>query len=389
MRYCFVVGTRPELIKTAPVIDKFKKNNQDVMVLSTSQHKELLETANRVFNIKFDYDLDIMKPNQNLFDISINVLSKIREFFEYTKPKYIFVQGDTSTAFIVALASFYHQDIYICHIEAGLRSFDKYQPFPEEINRRLISVVADYHFCPTSLSAKNLYRENIRQNVFITGNTVVDALLLIDPLVNKMDIQTLYQIEPNNYILVEVHRRESFGKTMIEILESIDEIQKITKIPVIFPVHYNPNVRKPAFEILSKNKNIRLIDPIDYLTMLSLIKNARIIITDSGGIQEEAPTYKTPVIVVRNKTERPEGIKHKFIILAGTDKKQIIQKTIKHIDHKQKIIKSNVNNPYGDGLASQRIFDIIVKNTYTPFQDNTKISLIQTNDKIHLRNNNR
>lgn len=366
MKFCFVVGTRPELIKVAPVIKEFQKNNQETIVLSTSQHKELLEMANKVFNIKFDIDLNIMKSNQDLFDISISILSKIKEFFDQTKPDYIFVQGDTTTAFIVSLASFY-KTTKICHIEAGLRSFDKHQPFPEEINRRLISVVSDYHFCPTKLSAQNLYKENIKENVFITGNTVIDSLNLINPLVDNVDIQNLYNIEKDNYILVEVHRRESFGKTMIEIMEAIDIIQKKTNIPVLFPVHYNPNVRKPAYSILSKNKQIKLIEPVDYLTMLALIKNSKIIITDSGGIQEEAPTYKTPVIVVRNKTERPEGIKHKFIIIAGTNKKQIINKTIKYINHKATLEKSNIPNPYGDGMASKRIFNILVNNTYNPF----------------------
>ncbi|MCS6955745.1 MAG: UDP-N-acetylglucosamine 2-epimerase (non-hydrolyzing) [Candidatus Calescibacterium sp.] len=381
MRYCFAVGTRPELIKTAPVIREFKKNNQEVIVLSTSQHKELLNMANKVFNISFDYDLDIMKPNQDLFDISVNVLSKIKNFFEKMAPDYVFVQGDTTTAFIIALSSFYYQNIKVCHIEAGLRSFDKFQPFPEEINRKLISVVADYHFCPTVLSSQNLRKENIKDNVFITGNTVVDALLSIDPLINTIDIEKIYNVNKNSYILVEVHRRESFGGKMVEIMESINEIQRITGVPVLFPVHYNPNVRKPAFEILSPNKNIKLIEPVDYLTMLSLIKNAKIIITDSGGIQEEAPTYKTPVIVVRNKTERPEGIKYKFIIIAGTSKKQIIEKTIKYFNHKDKLIKLDVPNPYGDGLASERILNVILKNKYIPFQS-------QKHAKVHQRDNN-
>lgn len=369
MRYCFVVGTRPELIKTAPVIKEFQQNNQETIVLSTSQHKELLNMANQVFNINFDFDLDIMKPNQDLFDISINVMSKIKDFLSHIQPDFVFVQGDTTTAFIVSLASFY-LNIKVCHIEAGLRSFDKHQPFPEEINRRLISIVGDYHFCPTQLSARNLYKENIKENVFITGNTVVDALLSISKLIDTVDIEKKFDVEKNNFILVEVHRRESFGKTMLSILEAINEIQYFTKLKIIFPVHYNPNVRKPAFEILSKNRNINLIEPVDYLTMLSLIKNAKLIITDSGGIQEEAPTFRTPCLVVRNKTERPEGIKHKFIIIAGTEEKSIISKTLKYLNHKQKLQKSNAPNPYGDGLASKRIFNILVNNIYHPFQEN-------------------
>jgi len=361
MVFGFVVGTRPELIKMAPVIKEFQKNNQKVITISTSQHKELLESANKIFDIKFDYDLNIMKPNQDLFDISTNVLIKLKNLYEELKLDYVFVQGDTTTAFIVALGSFYKR-IKICHIEAGLRSFDKYQPFPEEINRKLISVVADYHFCPTKLAAQNLYKENIKENIFITGNTVIDALLSIDHLVEKSNAIKDYDLQKDNYILVEVHRRESFGKTIVEILKAIDEIQKKTSLKVIFPLHYNPNVREPAQKILGNNPNIALIEPVDYLTMLSLIKNARIVITDSGGIQEEAPTYKTPVIVVRNKTERPEGLKDKFIILAGTEKEKIIKITLKYINHKEKLQKLQKPNPYGDGLSSKRIFSYIVNN---------------------------
>ncbi|MFN3478541.1 MAG: non-hydrolyzing UDP-N-acetylglucosamine 2-epimerase, partial [bacterium] len=191
MRYCFVLGTRPELIKMAPVIKTFKEKKLETIVISTSQHKELLLTANKIFNIQFDIDLDIMKNNQDLFDISINVLSKIKDVLINLKPDYVFIQGDTTTAFIVALSAFY-QNIKICHIEAGLRSFDKYQPFPEEINRKLISVVSDYHFCPTELSAKNLKKENIRNNVYITGNTVVDALLSIDNFINTINVEELF-----------------------------------------------------------------------------------------------------------------------------------------------------------------------------------------------------
>ncbi|MEN3015010.1 MAG: UDP-N-acetylglucosamine 2-epimerase (non-hydrolyzing) [bacterium] len=368
MKYCFVVGTRPELIKTAPVINEFKSQNLQTIVISTSQHKELLHTANQVFGIKFDYDLDIMKPNQDLFDISINVLKKMSQVLDEINPDYVFVQGDTTTAFIVALSCFY-KNKKICHIEAGLRSFDKYQPFPEEINRKLISAVADYHFCPTQLSAQNLAKENIKHNVFITGNTVVDSLCMIDKQIDDTDIQKKLGLQSDNYILVEVHRRESFGETMNQIMLAINEIQIKTSLPVVFPVHYNPNVRKPAYEILSKNKNIKLIDPIDYLSMLNLIKNARIIITDSGGIQEEAPTYKTPVIVVRNKTERPEGLKNKFIIIATTNKNKIVSKTLKYLNHKEILRKNNIPNPYGDGLASKRIFNIITKGHYEPFKN--------------------
>ncbi|MFN3995553.1 MAG: non-hydrolyzing UDP-N-acetylglucosamine 2-epimerase [bacterium] len=374
MRYCFVLGTRPELIKIAPVIKTFKEKKLETIVISTSQHKELLLTANKIFNIQFDFDLDIMKNNQDLFDISINVLSKIKDILINLKPDYVFIQGDTTTAFIVALSAFY-LNIKICHIEAGLRSFDKYQPFPEEINRKLISVVSDYHFCPTELSAKNLTKENIKNNIYITGNTVVDALLSIDNLINTINVEELFKVKKDNYILVEVHRRESFGKTMEEIMLAINEIQKITNIPIIFPVHYNPNVRKPAYSLLSDNKNIKLIEPVDYLTMLSLIKNAKLIITDSGGIQEEAPAYKTPVIVVRNKTERPEGLKDKFIILAGTNKKQIINKTLKYLNHKQTLLKLNIPNPYGDGKASERILNIITQNHYSPFLNTPNVQI--------------
>ncbi|MGB9639021.1 MAG: non-hydrolyzing UDP-N-acetylglucosamine 2-epimerase [bacterium] len=365
--FVFVVGTRPELIKMAPVIKEFKQNNLKTLVLSTSQHKELLEISNKVFNIEFDIDLDIMKPNQDLFDISISVLSKIKDFLKNYEIEFLFIQGDTSTAFLVALAAFYiNKNIKIGHIEAGLRSFDKYQPFPEEINRKLISQIADYHFAPTNLSAKNLYNEGIKDNVFITGNTVVDALISIQDKINSIDLSK-YNIKENEFILVEVHRRESFGKPMREIMQSIREITIKTKTKVIFPVHYNPNVKNIAFEILSDLKElVYLIDPVDYLTMLAFIKNAKLIITDSGGIQEEAPTFKTPVFVVRNVTERPEGIDQGFIFIASNNKNKIIETVLNNFNKKQELIKQNKPNPYGDGLASKRIFnivsDILIKN---------------------------
>ncbi len=360
--FVFVVGTRPELIKMAPVIKQFKNNNFKTLVLSTSQHKELLYMANKVFNIEFDVDLDIMKPNQDLFDISINVLSKIKDFLNNNDIEFLFIQGDTSTAFLVALSAFYiNKNIKIAHVEAGLRSFDKYQPFPEEINRKLISHISDYHFAPTFLSAQNLYNEGIKENVFITGNTVVDALISIQDKIDNVDL-SMYNIKANEFILIEVHRRESFGKPMIDIMEAIKEIVIKTGIKAIFPVHYNPNVRDVAFRILSDLKElVYLIDPVDYLTMLALIKNAKLIITDSGGIQEEAPTFKTPVFVVRNVTERPEGIDDGFIFIASNNKNKIIDTVLKNFDKKQELIKSNKLNPYGDGFASKRIFDIISK----------------------------
>jgi len=360
--FVFVVGTRPELIKMAPVIKEFKQNNFKTLVLSTSQHRELLFMANKVFNIEFDIDLDTMKPDQDLFDISINVLSKIKDFLNNYDIEFLFIQGDTSTAFLVALSAFYiNKNIKIAHVEAGLRSFDKYQPFPEEINRKLISHIADYHFAPTPLSAKNLYNEGIKENVFITGNTVVDSLISIQDKIDEIDLSG-YNIKENEFILVEVHRRESFGKPMLEIMQAIKEIALKTKIKVIFPVHYNPNVRKLAFKILGDIKKlVYLIEPVDYLTMLSFIKHAKLIITDSGGIQEEAPTFKTPVFVVRNVTERPEGIQDGFIFIASNNKQNIINTILNNLDKKWELINLNKPNPYGDGLASKRIFDIVSK----------------------------
>ncbi|MCX7870658.1 MAG: UDP-N-acetylglucosamine 2-epimerase (non-hydrolyzing) [bacterium] len=363
--FVFVVGTRPELIKMAPVIKQFKNNHFKTLVLSTSQHKELLYMANKVFNIEFDIDLDIMQPNQDLFDISINVLSKIKDFLNNNDIEFLFIQGDTSTAFLVALAAFYiNKNIKIAHVEAGLRSFDKYQPFPEEINRKLISHIADYHFAPTTLSAQNLYNEGIKQNVFITGNTVVDALISIQDKINNVDLSK-YNVKENEFILVEVHRRESFGQPMIDIMEAIKEIAIKANVKIIFPVHYNPNVRNVAFKVLSELKElVYLIEPVDYLTMLAFIKNAKLIITDSGGIQEEAPTFKTPVFVVRNVTERPEGIKEGFIFIASNNKNKIVNTVLQNFNKKQELIKSNKPNPYGDGLASKRIFDIISKSVF-------------------------
>lgn len=367
-------GTRPELIKLAPVIKSFQKSKDiDPVVCSTGQHREMLKQVMEIFDIELDIDLDLMKPNQDLFDISVNVLTRLRDVFRDIKPDCIIVQGDTTTAFIASLSAFYLR-IKVAHIEAGLRSYNIQSPYPEEANRRFISVVADYHFTPTSLAQNNLLKEGYpKDSIIVTGNTVVDALeyvkeSLADKKVKDQIKDSFKNILPNNfqkgrYVLVTLHRREKFGKSMEEALFTIKELAKrYPDTNFIYPLHLNPNVFKPANAILEGVSNIYLIPPQDYLSFNYLMANAYIIMSDSGGIQEEAYTYKKPILVMRDVTERMEAIEAGYAFLVGNNREKII-KTFEQIDAK---LKENFNyfsmpNPYGDGNASERITSFLSK----------------------------
>jgi UDP-N-acetylglucosamine 2-epimerase (non-hydrolysing) len=362
----FIFGTRPEAIKMAPVIKEFQKCNNifDVKICVTAQHREMLDQVLNLFEIKPDFDLNIMRPNQDLYDITSSVLLSLRSVLEKEKPDLIFVQGDTTTAFAASLAAFY-QKIPVAHIEAGLRTYNIYCPFPEEINRQLIARIATYHFAPTNRAKDNLIKEGIDKNkIYVTGNTVIDALLEVIEKIKNKDIKIKgYNITDRKYILVTGHRRENFGKSFENICNALKEIAlNNPNIDIVYPVHLNPNVQKPVFEILSNIHNVYLIEPLDYESFVYLMYNSYIILTDSGGIQEEAPSLGKPVLVMRDKTERPEAVEAGTVKLVGANKENIVKEVEKIMYNKSEYEKmSRAINPYGDGKASKRIFEIIVR----------------------------
>lgn len=366
----FIFGTRPEAIKMAPVIKEFKKHTDfNVKICTTAQHREMLDQVLKFFNIKSDYDLNLMKPNQSIFDITVNALKALEKVLDLEKPDLIFVQGDTTTALVGALAGFYKK-VKIAHIEAGLRSYNKYSPFPEEINRVLVGHLADYHFAPTEKAKENLLKENIKENVYVVGNTVIDALFLVLDIIRKTGEGEYYKYFhfidfSKKIILVTGHRRESFGKSFENICYALKEISERKDVEIVYPVHLNPNVRKIVNRILKGVKNIHLIEPLDYPYMIWLMNKAYLILTDSGGIQEEAPSLGKPVLVMRKVTERVEGLKAGTAKLVGTDKEKIVRETLELLNNKKKYEKmAKAVNPYGDGKASQRIKSIISNLAY-------------------------
>lgn len=368
----FIFGTRPEGIKLAPLIKKMQQHDAfDVKVCITGQHREMLDQVMSFFEIKPDFDLKIMKPNQTLSDITSDVLKNLHPILstEYS-PDYIVVQGDTTTAFVGALAGFYTHTKVI-HIEAGLRSMDKFSPFPEEINRILVSKLADIHFAPTEAAKQNLLQEGVMNNtVHEVGNTVIDALIL--GLENLQKVESISYKEGFDFvdltkkiILVTAHRRENFGLPFEEICEALKRIALSREdIQIIYPVHMNPNVQEPVNRILKDVKNIHLIHPLDYPSLLFLMNLSTIVLTDSGGIQEEAPSLGKPVLVLRDVTERMEGVNAGTAKLVGTSKSKIIEEVYKLLDD-QEYFKSisNKANPYGDGKSCERIIEIILQNT--------------------------
>lgn len=365
MKVLFIFGTRPEAIKLAPLIEEFQKFKEEyqVKVCVTAQHREMLDQVMTFFHIRADYDLNLMRANQSLTDVAGRCLKKLSEVVDDFTPDLIIVQGDTLSTFLGALVG-YLRKVKIAHIEAGLRSGDKYSPFPEEINRKLTSQIADFHFAPTEQARKNLLKEGIRKNVFVVGNTVIDALLKGISIINKGDQKNFksyfFPIDmTSKIILVTAHRRESFGKPFENICNAIKEIAvKNPEVNIVFPVHLNPNVRKPVYEILNGLANVHLLEPLDYPYLIWLMNKSFIILTDSGGIQEEAPSLNKPVLVLRERTERIEGIKSNTAKLVGTSKKKIVDSTEKLLhDPSLYLSMSKSINPYGDGLASKRIVE--------------------------------
>ncbi len=364
----FVLGTRPEAIKLAPLINIFKNSENFITeVCSTGQHKEMTEEVLKFFGISPNYDLKLMTKGQTLFDITVKALTGVGKIIDKTKPDIIFVQGDTTSVFAASLASFY-KNIKVAHVEAGLRTGNKQFPFPEEINRILTGHIADFHFAPTETAKTNLNNEGITDNVYITGNTVIDALFLALKIIGKEKEETFrkkfnFLNFNKKIILVTAHRRENFGKPFKNICDAISEISNRDDVEIIYPVHPNPNIKDNAEKLLGNKKNIKLVSPLPYPELVWLMNKSYLVLTDSGGIQEEAPSLGKPVLVLRNETERTEGIDAGTVKLVGTDKNEIIKETFKLLNNKvyysemqQKI------NPYGDGTTSQQILEILQKN---------------------------
>ncbi len=376
-RILIVFGTRPEAIKMAPLIKEFEnyKNDFEVKVCVTAQHRSMLDQVLDIFDINVDYDLDIMKHDQDLYDVTSKVLLNLRNVLREINPELVLVQGDTTTTFATSLASFYEK-ISIGHVEAGLRTGNIYSPWPEEMNRKLTSCIAKYHFPPTETSKKNLLDEGVDpQSLFVTGNTVIDALFMVverikddKMLTNRIkseinqkgyNVSNIYN--GKKLILVTGHRRENFGEGFINICEALKEVAiRYEEFDILYPVHLNPNVQKPVYKILSDLKNVFLIEPIDYLPFVYLMSKSYIIITDSGGVQEEAPSLGKPVLVMRDTTERPEAVDAGTVKIVGTDKDRIVKETGLLIENRKIYNEmSKAHNPYGDGKACQRILNIL------------------------------
>lgn len=356
-----IFGTRPEAIKMAPLVHELKKHPQhfEAIVTVTAQHREMLDQVLEIFKIKPDYDLNIMKNRQTLIDVATRGLEGLDHVMGEVKPDIVLVHGDTATTFIASLAAFYNQ-IVVGHVEAGLRTWNKYSPFPEEMNRQLTGVIADIHFSPTENAARNLLNENKnKEAIFITGNTVIDAL---QTTVNdKYEHEVLTKIGNDRLILLTAHRRENLGEPMRNMFQAVKRIvDEQGDVQVVYPVHLNPVVRELADEILGNDPRIHLIEPLDVIDFHNFSARAHLILTDSGGVQEEAPSLGVPVLVLRDTTERPEGIEAGTLKLVGTDEQTIYQVATKLLTNEQAYEEmAKAKNPYGDGHASERIARII------------------------------
>ena len=376
MKILTIMGTRPEAIKMAPLLKAIEKSDDlNGVVCSTGQHQEMLTQVTDFFDLTLDYQLNLMTKNQSLSHLTSNLIKKIPYVLNKEKPDLVLVHGDTATTFAGSFASFL-EGIDVGHVEAGLRSKNINLPWPEEANRRLTSVISKYHFAPTIRAKNLLLKENIEEkNIIVTGNTVVDALFEANKEI-EMNISLNQQLARNfkyiekfdKFILVTIHRRESFGSDLIEICCALRDLSKTnSKISLVIPVHLNPNVRGVIYEYLNDIHNIFLIEPLDYPSFVYLMKKCYFILTDSGGVQEEAPSFGKPVLVLRDVTERPEGIEAGCLELVGTSKSAILDSANELLFNNDKYnLMSKVNNPYGDGLASQRIINYIssIRNEY-------------------------
>ncbi len=363
-----VFGTRPEAIKTAPIVRELMRRNDKFIskVCVTAQHRSMLDQVLHLFNIVPDYDLNVMQHNQSLPALASAVISQLEPVLIKEQPNWVLVQGDTTTVAAASLAAFY-KGIKVGHIEAGLRTYNKLKPFPEEINRRVASVIADLHFAPTEQSRQNLLQENIsHQDIFVTGNPVIDSLHYA--VKQPFDMHTL-GLDPSVFkdvdrkiILVTAHRRENFGQPLENICMALNEIvaHYNQKVQIIYPVHLNPNVQSVVYRCLKNHQNITLVPPLSYLPLVKLMKHSYIVLTDSGGIQEEAPSLGKPVLVLRDETERPEAVEAGTVQLVGTSKQKIVTEVMRLIEEKDLYSKmAHAINPYGDGLAAERIVSIL------------------------------
>lgn len=355
-----VFGTRPEAIKMCPLINELKTRKKvRTRVCVTGQHRQMLNQVLETFRIKPDYDLSIMKTSQTLFDVTTSILERIKEVLEKEKPDIVLVHGDTSTTFATALACFYLQ-IPVGHVEAGLRTYNLYSPYPEEFNRQAVSLIAAYHFAPTEVSRQNLIREGKNQDtIYVTGNTAIDAL--------KTTVRSDYGHEllkwanESRLILITAHRRENLGEPMKQMFQAIRRVcDEYNDVKAIYPIHLNPAVRQMAEDILGDDERIRLIEPLDVLDFHNFLAHSYLILTDSGGIQEEAPSLGKPVLVMRDTTERPEGVEAGTLKLVGTEEETIYYAFKQLLDDRAAYYKmSQASNPYGDGFASKKIADIL------------------------------
>jgi len=365
MRLLFFVGTRPEAIKLSPLINVFSTiGDFKVKICVTAQHREILDGVLSFFGIQPDYDLDIMEYNQNLFDITAHVLQKLQKVLDDFSPDVVLVQGDTTTAFVSALAAFYKQT-KVAHVEAGLRSYNKYAPYPEEMNRVLISRIADYHFATTERAKQNLLKEGIEKDIWVVGNTGIDALFHGLKIIQTRNDDKIVQFfdfidHTKKIVLVTGHRRESFGKPLGNICHAIRELSSyFPDVEIVYPVHLNPNVREPVMRILHGIKNVYLLDPLEFPYFIWIMEKSYILLTDSGGIQEEAPSLGKPVLVMREVTERIEGIEAGTAKLVGTEKEKIVSEVSHLLSNRHDYeIMAKTSNPYGDGKSSHRIINI-------------------------------
>lgn len=355
-------GTRPEAIKMCPLVNEFKKNEDiKTIVCVTGQHRQMLDQVLRAFDVVPDFDLSIMKDNQTLFDVTTSILNRIKSVLEEVKPDVVLVHGDTSTTFVTALACFYLQ-IPVGHVEAGLRTYDVYSPYPEEFNRQAVGIIAKYNFAPTEMSKQNLINEGKKENnIYVTGNTAIDALRTT--IREDYTHPELEWAGDSKLIMLTAHRRENLGEPMQHMFRAIRRIIDEHKdVKVIYPIHMNPIVRNVANEELGDSDRIHIIEPLDVLDFHNFIARSYMILTDSGGIQEEAPSLGKPVLVMRETTERPEGVKAGTLKLVGTDEDKIYNSFKELLEDNEKYtIMSKASNPYGDGLSCKRIVDILIK----------------------------
>jgi UDP-N-acetylglucosamine 2-epimerase (non-hydrolysing) len=364
MKILSVFGTRPEAVKMAPIVKLLAETTGvESRVCVTAQHRQMLDQVLELFNIQPDYDLNLMRDNQSLAALSASIFTHLDPVLTDFKPDWVLAQGDTTTVAITSLLAYFHR-IKFGHVEAGLRTHNKWQPFPEEINRRVAGVVADLHFAPTEWSKQNLLNEGINETIIkVTGNTVIDALQFVAKQPEPQEITDLTntKLKTKKLILVTAHRRENFGQPMENICHALLELAQRGDVEIVYPVHLNPNVQEPVIRLLANKEHITLLPPLDYLPLVHLMKHATLILTDSGGIQEEAPAFGIPTLVLRDVTERPEGVAAGTVKLAGTETSRIVEEAQRLLNDEAAYAEmSRAANPYGDGHAAEKIVQTLV-----------------------------